>query len=62
MKTPAKDSAEKLSPFDAFFVNPTPENAVRLAIADHQAGGLVDFDFVDQLNRAADILAGLKNE
>jgi len=45
--------------FDAFYKNPSPLTAVRLAIEDHKAGDVVDWDFVTALNRAADILEAL---
>lgn len=38
---------------DKFRANPTPANAVRLARADHMAGGCVDHEFAHQLAKAA---------
>lgn len=43
--------------FETFYANQTPENAVRLAIADHRVGDVVSWEFLEALNKAADLLA-----
>ena len=48
--------------FDAFNEDQTPLNAVLLAIEDHKGGGIIDWQFVDALQRAADILNLLKGK
>jgi hypothetical protein len=45
------------NPFDAYYDNPTPENAVRLARADHSAHPGGDKSFAYHLGLAADRLA-----
>jgi hypothetical protein len=44
------------SAFETFESDPTPSNAVALAVADHRAGKLIDWPFVDALNKAKDQL------
>lgn len=46
----------KTNPFDAFQAVPSPANAVRLAVSDHKQASLIDWPFVDALNKAADQL------
>lgn len=45
--------------FEAFYLDPTPLNAVRLAIADHcaTAGGFGSHQFIDALHCAEAVLA-----
>lgn len=58
--TPNPNTAQPLhtpiapSAFDAFAFNPSPANAVRLAIEDHKAG-MIDGPFLDAINRARNI-------
>lgn len=40
-----------------FTETPNPQNAVALAIADHRAGPITDWTFVDQLRKAEERLA-----
>lgn len=42
----------EITPFQEFQKNPAPETAIALAIADHRAGRLTDWPFVDQLRKA----------
>lgn len=41
-----------MSTIAVFHADPTPENAVALAIADHRAGPLTDWPFVEALQKA----------
>jgi len=47
-------------PLGIFERDPTPANAVRLAIADHKAGSVVDWAFVKALGDAVEILERAK--
>lgn len=48
-----------MNALETFLNDPTPRNAVLLAIEDHKAQKIIDWAFVTALNRAADILEAL---
>jgi len=46
----------KPSPLIEFLARPSPLTAIKLAIADHRRGCAPDWEFITQLNKAAEIL------